>query len=251
MKRSINARLRALWLDVHLWIGVGLGLALVPLALSGALLVWDQPLQRMLNAERFDVADGPASLAPSAYLEAAQAAFGDRALAISLRLPQSSGDPVTVVGVMKPPPHGARAGQLTAWLDPATAKVRDVANIRASLFSTLHRLHGSLMIPQIGRKVVGWLGWAMAISSLTGLWLWFPRNGAILKALRWRRGPSLFDNLHHLIGFGSACLWRCCPSPGSVSPSPRPAAPCSELNRPSPEAVQDVAGRANQSQRPG
>ena len=54
--------------------------------------------------------------------------------------------------------------------------------------------------------MVGWLGWAMFVSSATGLWLWWPRNGAILKALRWRRGPSALFNLHHLIGF-----WICLP----------------------------------------
>ncbi|HEX5777175.1 MAG TPA: PepSY-associated TM helix domain-containing protein, partial [Caulobacteraceae bacterium] len=53
----------------------------------------------------------------------------------------------------------------------------------------------------VGRKVVGWLGWAMTISCLTGLWLWWPRNGKVLKALRWKRSPSFLNNLHHMFGF--------------------------------------------------
>jgi uncharacterized iron-regulated membrane protein len=67
-------------------------------------------------------------------------------------------------------------------------------------------LHGSLLIPEIGRKVVGWMGWAMFVSSATGLWLWWPRNGAVLRALRWRRGASQLFNLHHMLGF-----WICLP----------------------------------------
>jgi uncharacterized iron-regulated membrane protein len=62
------------------------------------------------------------------------------------------------------------------------------------------------LIPNVGRKVVGWLGWAMTISSVTGLILWWPRSGAVLKGLRWRRTPMTMDNLHHLVGF-----WICVP----------------------------------------
>jgi uncharacterized iron-regulated membrane protein len=70
----------------------------------------------------------------------------------------------------------------------------------------LHRLHGSLLIPDIGRKVVGWLGWAMFVSTATGLWLWWPRHAGVLKGLRWRRGASQLFNLHHMVGF-----WVCLP----------------------------------------
>ena len=39
MTKSLPSRLRRFWLDVHLWIGVGLFVVLVPLGLSGAALV--------------------------------------------------------------------------------------------------------------------------------------------------------------------------------------------------------------------
>ena len=40
-----------------------------------------------------------------------------------------------------------------------------------------------------GRAIVGWAGVGMLILSLTGIWLWWPRNGAFLPGLRWRRAP--------------------------------------------------------------
>lgn len=203
MTRSILGRLRRFWLDVHLWIGVGLLVALIPLGISGSLLVWHDALDKTLNAERFEIT-GPAAKPPSAYLAAAREAFGDQAVAATLRMPAEPQHPVTVVGRVKGPPGpGGRPRQLTAWIDPATAKVLDVADIRQSFTGVMHRLHGSLLIPGqgVGRKVVGWLGWAMTLSCLTGLWLWWPRNGAVLKALRWRRSPSTLNNLHHMFGF--------------------------------------------------
>jgi uncharacterized iron-regulated membrane protein len=207
LARSTTTQLRRLWFNIHLWIGVGLFIGLIPLGVTGALLVWDQPLDHALHAGRFAVSKTRPDLAPSAYLATAKAAFGDRAAVTNLRLPQAAGIPVTVVGRMAgPPAANGRPRQLTAWLDPATAKVVDVADISQSMFSVIHRLHGSLLIPDTGRKVVGWLGVALTASSLTGLWLWWPRSGRLLLGLRWRRTPMTIDNLHHLVGF-----WACAP----------------------------------------
>jgi uncharacterized iron-regulated membrane protein len=205
LTQSVLGRLRRFWLDVHLWIGVGLFLVLVPLGVSGSFLVWHDQLDEVIHPQRFAVSEGDATLAASAYLDAARKSFGDRATVTQLRLPQEAGKPVIASGRLKSPAPapGQRPQSLTAWIDPATAKVLDVANTRNEVINIMHRLHGSLLIttPGLGRKVVGWLGWAMSISCVTGLWLWWPRNNRIVKGLRWRRSPSTMNNLHHMFGF--------------------------------------------------
>jgi uncharacterized iron-regulated membrane protein len=80
------------------------------------------------------------------------------------------------------------------------------AEIARTFTMVTHQLHGSLLVPGAGRQVVGWLGWAMFVSSATGLWLWWPRHAGFTRGLRWRRGASSLFNLHHLIGF-----WLCLP----------------------------------------
>jgi uncharacterized iron-regulated membrane protein len=65
----------------------------------------------------------------------------------------------------------------------------------------MHVLHGSLMVPGVGRQIVGWVGVAMLLSSLTGLWLWWPLKGGFRRGLRWRRQPTTSANLHHQGGF--------------------------------------------------
>lgn len=204
MTQSVLGRLRRFWLDVHLWLGVGLFVLLVPLGVSGAFLVWHDPLDELLHPHRFETSQGKAQPA-SALLASARSAFGDRATVSQLRMPEEPGGPAIVSGrlngeTLKP---GQRPSQLTAWIDPATGKVLDVANTRNELINVMHRLHGSLLIttPGLGRKIVGWLGWAMTVSCLTGLWLWWPRNGRVGKAMRWRRSPSTMNNLHHMFGF--------------------------------------------------
>ena len=205
MTQPIVGRLRRLWLDVHLWLGVGLFLLLVPIGVSGALLVWHDPLDELLHPHRFAVSAEGAQLAPSAYLASSRAAFGDQATVSQIRLPRAAGDPVVVSARIngQTVAPGSRPQSLTAWLDPATGKVLDTANTRDEFVNVMHRLHGSLLIttPGLGRKIVGWMGWAMTLSSLTGLWLWWPRNNKVVRGLRWRRSPSTMNNLHHMFGF--------------------------------------------------
>src|SRR3546814_19090234 len=85
-----------------------------------------------------------------------------------------------------------------------------------TLFPYTTVLHGSLMVPGVGRKIVGWLGVAMMISAFTGIWLWWPMVGRWSKGLRWRRHAHLDTNLHHMAGFWisqigrAACRERVC-----------------------------------------
>ncbi|MDQ0465411.1 putative iron-regulated membrane protein [Caulobacter ginsengisoli] len=204
MTRSLLGRLRRLWLDVHLWLGVGLFVLTVPLGLSGAYLVWHDGFDRLTHPGRYAVSRSAEVVPASTLLDAARAALGQRATPTQLRLPEDEGGPATVQGrVPGPVAAGARPKTLTAFLDPATGKVLEVVDTEASFTRIMHRLHGQLLVttPGLGRKIVGWLGWAMTVSCLTGLWLWWPRNGRVLKALRWRRSPSTWNNLHHMVGF--------------------------------------------------
>jgi uncharacterized iron-regulated membrane protein len=200
------AGLRRLWLNVHLWLGVGLLIPVVLLGLSGTVLTFQDEIERLSNPARYAVSAG-APLQASSLLSMAREAAGKDFSVTSLRYPSAPGDPLIAqarTNARQPqsgPPQGLRI-----WIDPATGRVLDRANPRGGLMGVLHQLHGSLMIPDAGRKVVGWIGWGLFVSSLTGLWLWWPRNGAILKALRWTRGPRFTFNLHHLVGF-----WICIP----------------------------------------
>lgn len=218
MSNASRFRLRSLWFQVHLWLGVALCLLVVPVCVTGAYEVWQDQIDDAFHPHRFAVTAGPA-LGPAAYAAAAQAAFGDRATISAVRLPVEAGQPALVTGVQgrpggesaeaprrqegpnAPPAPPARRPTLTAWVDPATAKVLDVADPAKSFKQTMHRLHGSLLITGgAGRKIVGWLGWALLVSALTGIWLWWPSRN-FLTGFRYRRTGSTLLNLHYLTGF--------------------------------------------------
>ena len=200
MSKSSGRNLRRLWLNIHLWIGIGLGLVLIPLSISGSALVWRDTLDELLNPGRY-ATSGTELLAPSDYLKAASEALGPTISLSTLRLPDAPGAPVIVSGRQAPTKPGIRMPTISVYLDPPTAQVLDTAHSRTSVIGILHVFHGSLMAPGVGRQIVGWFGVAMLVSSLTGIYLWWPRNGELLKALRWRRQPTTMANTHFSFGF--------------------------------------------------
>jgi uncharacterized iron-regulated membrane protein len=123
---------------------------------------------------------------------------GERVM--SIRYPEGEG-PVLVQAARPPQPGGGRPVRTNVWLDPPTGRVLDKAGSNEGAARVLHVLHGSLMIPETGRQIVGWVGVAMFVSCLTGLWLWWPATGGVRRGFRWRRQNSTNANLHHQMGF--------------------------------------------------
>lgn len=267
-------RLRQIWLDLHLWLGVGLFIPFALLGLTGSVLTFKDEFARLTNPARYAVSPGPmlplADLLARANIEAPQGYAP-----MLVRLPEEAGNPVVVVvregggqaggqrsnqgapreGVTRAAKQAApaaprRANTRNLYIDPASGRVLDVENPRTGLFAVLHSLHGTLLIPDIGRKVVGWMGWGMLISSLTGIWLWWPRNGAALLGLRWRRGPRTTFNLHHRIGFWIAIPLAILSATGVYISFPQSARGLTALVAPMSPAPQRPPGAAGPLRNP-
>lgn len=188
---------RKLGRKIHLYLGLGLAVLLVPISLSGAALVWHDEFDAFLHPSRYAVTEGVAQ-SPSALLRSAGAALGRDSELVSIRLANAGPAVVAARG----PRSAARPQLLNVYLDPATAKVLDVVNFRDSLIGILHRFHENLTVPEYsGRSVVGWTGLALFIMSLSGIYLWWPRTSGFARGFRYRRGPATSSNLHHLFGF--------------------------------------------------
>lgn len=199
MASASKVRLRRLWFSIHKWLGIALAILVVPISLSGAALVWHDWLDETVNPQRHAVG-GEASLPPSAYAEAARQALAPGERIASIAFPHGHG-PVTVTAARPGQPGVRRPVRTLIWLDPASGRVLDRAGSNEGLVRMLHGLHGNLMVPGVGRQVVGWVGVGMLISSLTGIWLWWPVGGGFRRGLRWRRQATTNANLHHMAGF--------------------------------------------------
>ncbi len=194
-----KVKLRQTWFSVHKWIGLILAVVIIPISFTGAALVWHDWLDEAVNPGRYAVT-GPATLPPARYADAARASLPAGEAVTMLRYPEGGEGPVVVVA-SKPGAGKGPAQRTSVYLDGATANVLDKAGSREGLVQVMHVLHGSLMVPGVGRQIVGWIGVAMLVSSLTGLWLWWPVSGSLTRGLRWKRRPQFDTNLHHQLGF--------------------------------------------------
>ena len=190
--------LRRAWFQVHKWIGLILAILIIPISLTGSALVWDEAVDHGLNPQRYAVS-GSTLIDPDRYLAAARGSLKPTDSIVSIALPDGEG-PV-VVTASSPGKSISGPPRTMVYLDPPTARVLDVANNRSGVLRVFHMLHGSLMLPGVGRAIVGWIGVAMMVSCFTGLWLWWPTVGKWVRGLRWRRHRNLDTNLHHLMGF--------------------------------------------------
>jgi uncharacterized iron-regulated membrane protein len=214
---------RTVFRKVHLWLGIGLALLIVPITFTGLVLVFDDEIDAVLNPGLYATTGTVVARTADEYMRSASEAVGGRAA--MLRWPAEEGGPITVMVRLRPAPsaderkpdgEGAtnRSGRPAnqagnrrppsrlVYLDPPTAAVLGVKDFRNTLIGQVHFFHENLLVPKyFGRDIVGWTGVGLLLLSVTGLVLWLPRNARILRAFAWRRGPATSINLHHLAGF--------------------------------------------------
>lgn len=201
-----KASLRKLWFQIHKWIGISLVIIFIPLSLSGSTLVWHDTVDAAINPQRDVSGEGSAVMAPSTYVEAAKAHMESGQQVSAMRFEEGRGLAVTATNMKLPEESYRPLNRTMLWFDPADARLLDKAASNSGFLRTMEELHGSLFIPMYGRPVIGFIGVAMLLSSLSGLWLWWPVKGSFSKGLKWRRGSDTFTNLHHQAGF-----WVCVP----------------------------------------
>jgi uncharacterized iron-regulated membrane protein len=197
---STKSGLRKAWFQVHKWIGLILAILIIPLSLSGSVLVWDEWVSDTLHPERR--VEAVPSQSPTFYAQAARGALAPNETLATLTYPEGKG-PVVASAARQTPgaARGGRPARTLLYLDPTSGRVLDKASSDSGFVRAMHMLHGSLMVPGVGRQIVGWLGIAMLISSVSGLWLWWPFTGRFASGFRWRRSPMTSGNLHHQFGF--------------------------------------------------
>lgn len=265
MAAASKIRLRSVWFTIHKWIGILLALLIVPISLSGAALVWHDWLDETVNPER-QVSNGPARLAFQEYIDAARRDLGPEDRIASLTLPGERGA-VQIGAARAPEGGGSRAIRSNVWIDPASVEVIDRQSGNEGVVRFLHVLHGRLMMQDLGRTIVGWIGVFMLISSLSGLYLWWPSVGGLRRGLRWCRQETTNANLHHIFGFWIALplamlsftgVWISFPgvfggnapppaSAAKAAPPPGPALPL-ETTRLDPEIAAALAVAQGRSQ---
>ncbi len=200
------ATVRRFLFQVHMWVGLVLGLLLVIIGLTGSVLVYDEDIQHWLQPVPHASSTGaPVSL--DRLIAVAREATGRERGQVQIVMPEQSAEAVTVrFGQFSRMSSGEGRGPapVDVFVDPVSATVISQRTpTPMPVFGVMHQLHGSLLMAREGRQAVGWLGVAMLALGVSGLVLWWPKRGQWKYAFIVRRsakGLRFHRELHGMLG---------------------------------------------------
>ena len=183
----------AMWLKAHLWVGLAIALPLIVIALSGAVMVFEDDLDRALNPSLSYVPISGDSLPLDDVVARVKAAYPDAQLG-SISLPEKPEHPVQISAT-------AKQGSFTIVVNQysgVVVGVRSAAEREAGLARRIHLLHTRLFGGQIGEWLVGLITALTLFMAVAGLVLWWPRKIVSVKTTASARRIN-FD-LHNVFG---------------------------------------------------
>ena len=193
---------RALWVQVHLYLGLFVGALLVVFGLTGSILVFWQEIDDWLNPALLTVDVPP--LGQDAYRPLGEMlAAVEQAAAPGSRVTQIYGAPtrgrVVAVYVEQPSKSWQRI-----FVDPYRARVTGVRSYSAnewvpsSFMDVIFALHFALFLGETGVTLAGIAAVLLTLSLITGVIVWWPRAGQWRQAFVIRRPVTPFRFLFDL-----------------------------------------------------
>ena len=179
--------LRKALFQIHLWTGLGVGLYIVMISVTGSVLVYRSELRRTFNPEpRVVAASGP-RLSEEALIETTRRTYPDHAVEVWT----NPDDPTHAVTMSVRQSGGERQQQ---FFDPYTGEYLGNALPAGWRLTTwLLDLHDNLLAGETGRAVNGVGAILMVMLSVTGAIIWWPgvqgwrRSLLIDVRANWRR----------------------------------------------------------------
>ncbi|MCB5188513.1 PepSY domain-containing protein [Methylobacillus caricis] len=190
-----DLKMRRLWLAVHLYLGLSLGLMFVLLGLTGSFLVFYTKIDGLLN-NHVQIAQSQSQLSPQAILDKLKASYPERTAGWRIELPMQQDDPV-MARYMKPwETRESHFAPLVVTLDPATLSVTS-SRLWGTFASTwIYDLHYTLLLDATGKTMVAIASIGILISLLSGIYLWWPQSGNFRSAFSYRRNSHVFRRIY-------------------------------------------------------
>jgi uncharacterized iron-regulated membrane protein len=187
-------RLRPLLLNTHLVVGLVAAIPLCCLGLTGAILVFENPLNDALNA-KMALVTPPPGVAPLS-LRALEDTL-DRAYPRYRIVEADFGsDDRHAWGIAAVAPDGK--GEADLYVDPYSGKTLGRPEQQSQLVGRIHQFHTHFLAGRLGNTITGWSGVVLAFLAISGLILWWPAK--ILSLRAGATGWRLAFDLHQLIG---------------------------------------------------
>jgi uncharacterized iron-regulated membrane protein len=163
--------------QLHLWLGASVGLLLALIGLTGAALVFAEPLVKWQAPQLFHDG-GPGEWRPvSDWVASAEAKYPElRPLTFMYgpgTIPMPTGVPIFFTLTQK---DGHKRHTLIP-VDPVAGKVLERVDAEDTLAGLLVIFHKELLADDIGILIVAIAGVVGLVSVASGIYLWWPRPG--------------------------------------------------------------------------
>jgi uncharacterized iron-regulated membrane protein len=185
---------RAVW-RWHFYAGLYVVPFLIMLAVTGLIMLWSAALYGR-NGENTATPVGAATIPVSAQAAAAAAALPGGT--VSTYIAPNAVDHVAAFRVDR---------DKEAWIvlvDPYSGRVVDQTKRNSGWYDFADKIHGTLLIGDVGDRLIEIAASLGIILIATGIYLWWPRgNRTFAKALRpdlAARGRPLWKSLHQTVG---------------------------------------------------
>lgn len=189
---------RKLWLTLHRWIALSVGLVFLFSGLTGSLIVFRHHLDERLNARMLLTANQGTQKTIDEILAAVEAQSLPPGRIANVFFPRAGNGVYTLLFKMDGTPNPAE--DVEVFVDPVTAEVLGQRRRNSGLMSQIHQLHSRLLAGHSGEILLGGVAQLMLVSLVSGLLLWWPlaRRGLRI-GLGIRRRMLVYD-LHKSLG---------------------------------------------------
>jgi uncharacterized iron-regulated membrane protein len=186
----------------HFYAGLYVAPFLIMLAVTGLMMVWSSALLGRDGEYLYSVTPAARTVAVSQQAAAAVAAVPGGAVVQYIAPRTAEGSALFRV-------NADDASTMVA-VDPYTGKVLGQWDRRNGLYDLANKIHGTLMIGDTGDRLIEVAAGFAVMLVVTGLFLWWPRDGkglagAIIPQFS-ARGRQLWKSLHMSIGVWCAAI---------------------------------------------
>lgn len=181
----------------HFYAGLYVAPFLLMLAVTGLVMLWSAVLVGRDGENYYTVSPAAIEVAVSVQADAALAAIPDGRVVQYIAPRTADGAAVFRVNA------GDRSSMVA--VDPHTGSVLGQWERRTALYDLANTIHGTLMIGDLGDRLIEVAAGFGIVLVVTGLYLWWPRDGkgfaSVLVPQLGARGRALWKSLHLTIGF--------------------------------------------------
>ncbi len=192
---------RKVILKIHLWLGLGTGLVVFIVSITGAMYCFAPELQQLTQSYRSVAIKNKRFLPASELIAIAEKQIPDKK---AKRL--YYGQPNKAAYALFFDKDGY---YYAVFMNPYDGTVLKTKNMRKDFYTIILYLHFTLLIPY-GQEIVGWSTLIFFLMIVSGIILWWPRNKAAKKArftIKWGTSPKRLNyDLHNVLGFYSSWI---------------------------------------------